>query len=35
MPYNVGFEEDGFLRALGTKPQDVMPLANNCTKVII
>lgn len=33
MPYNVGFEEDGFLKALKIKPEDIEPLADNCTKV--
>ncbi|XP_069182586.1 galactosylgalactosylxylosylprotein 3-beta-glucuronosyltransferase P isoform X1 [Procambarus clarkii] len=35
MPYNVGFEEDGFLKALKIKPEDIEPLANNCTKILV
>nr|XP_053627543.1 galactosylgalactosylxylosylprotein 3-beta-glucuronosyltransferase P-like [Cherax quadricarinatus] len=35
MPYNVGFEEDGFLKALKIKPEDIEPLADNCTKILV
>lgn len=35
MPYSVGFEEDGFLKALKIKPEDIEPLAENCTKILV
>ncbi|KAK4322885.1 hypothetical protein Pmani_006400 [Petrolisthes manimaculis] len=35
MPYNVGFEEDGFLKALKINPEDIEPLADNCTKILV
>ncbi|XP_042230926.1 galactosylgalactosylxylosylprotein 3-beta-glucuronosyltransferase P-like isoform X1 [Homarus americanus] len=35
MPYNVGFEEDGFLKALKIKPEEIEPLADNCTKILV
>ena len=33
MPFKAGYEEDGFLQALGVLPEDLEPLANNCTQV--
>ena len=35
MPFKASFEEDGFLRKLGIKPEDGEPLADNCTKVLV
>ncbi|XP_042883834.1 galactosylgalactosylxylosylprotein 3-beta-glucuronosyltransferase P-like [Penaeus japonicus] len=35
MPYSVGFEEDGFLKALQFSPGDIEPLADNCTKILV
>ncbi|XP_068236430.1 galactosylgalactosylxylosylprotein 3-beta-glucuronosyltransferase P-like isoform X2 [Palaemon carinicauda] len=35
MPYSVGFEEDGFLKALNIKPEEIEPLADNCTKILV
>ncbi|KAK8400218.1 hypothetical protein O3P69_003134 [Scylla paramamosain] len=35
MPYSVGFEEDGFLKALRIKPEEIEPLAENCTKILV
>ncbi|XP_063600681.1 galactosylgalactosylxylosylprotein 3-beta-glucuronosyltransferase P-like [Penaeus indicus] len=35
MPYSVGFEEDGFLKALNFSPGDIEPLADNCTKIMV
>ena len=33
MPFTPGYEEDGFLKSLGLKKDDLEPLADNCTKV--
>lgn len=33
MPYKVGYEEDYFIRSLGTEMSDLEPKANNCTEV--
>ena len=35
MPYKVSYEEDGFLRQLGIRPEEGEPLANNCTKALV
>ena len=35
MPFKVSYEEDGFLRNLGIRPEDGEPLADNCTKVLV
>ncbi|XP_013184874.2 galactosylgalactosylxylosylprotein 3-beta-glucuronosyltransferase S [Amyelois transitella] len=35
MPFNAGFLEDAFLRSLGLKMEDIEPLADNCTKVLV
>lgn len=34
MPYKVGYEEDYFIRSLGTEISDLEPKAKNCTEVI-
>ena len=33
MPLKAGYEEDGFLQALGVTPEELEPLADNCTQV--
>ena len=33
MPYKAGYEEDGFLQALGVTLDDLEPLADECSKV--
>lgn len=35
MPYKAGFEEDGFLKSIGLKMDDIEPKANNCTEVLV
>lgn len=35
MPYQVGFEEDTFLRSLKLNLTEIEPLANNCTEVLV
>ncbi|XP_050426846.1 galactosylgalactosylxylosylprotein 3-beta-glucuronosyltransferase S-like [Adelges cooleyi] len=35
MPYQVGFEEDRFLMALGVRLEDIEPKAENCTKILV
>ncbi|XP_028166807.1 galactosylgalactosylxylosylprotein 3-beta-glucuronosyltransferase S [Ostrinia furnacalis] len=35
MPYILGHEEDGFLVSLGLKMEDIEPLADNCSKVLV
>ncbi|KAG7313650.1 hypothetical protein JYU34_000809 [Plutella xylostella] len=35
MPYKAGFEEDGFLKSNGFTLEDVEPLADNCTRVLV
>ncbi|RVE53094.1 hypothetical protein evm_002191 [Chilo suppressalis] len=35
MPYIAGHEEDKFLVSLGLKIEDIEPLADNCTKVMV
>ena len=33
MPYRAGYEEDGFLKALGVAVDDLHPLADECSQV--
>ncbi|KAA0202195.1 hypothetical protein HAZT_HAZT006318 [Hyalella azteca] len=35
MPYSAGFEEDGFLKSLNVKFEDIEPLANGCSEVLV
>lgn len=35
MPYQAGYEEDKFLVNLGLNIEDIEPLADNCTKVLV
>ncbi len=35
MPFTVGMEEDLFIKALGVKYDDIEPLADDCTKVLV
>jgi len=35
MPYKAGLEEDGFLRSLDFKLEQIEPLANNCTEILV
>ncbi|XP_037091902.1 uncharacterized protein LOC119112041 isoform X2 [Pollicipes pollicipes] len=35
MPFKAGYEEDGFLKSLGLKKEDLEPLADNCTKIMV
>jgi hypothetical protein len=35
MPYKVGYEEEFFLRSLDLTLNDLEPLANNCTQVLV
>lgn len=35
MPYIAGHEEDRFLVSLGLKIEDIEPLADNCSKVLV
>ncbi|XP_043214124.1 DNA-directed RNA polymerase II subunit RPB1-like isoform X1 [Amphibalanus amphitrite] len=35
MPFTAGYEEDGFLKSLGLKKDDLEPLADNCTKILV
>lgn len=35
MPYIAGHEEDRFLVSLGLKLEDIEPLANNCSKILV
>ncbi|CAG9782031.1 unnamed protein product [Diatraea saccharalis] len=35
MPYIAGHEEDKFLVSLGLKIEDIEPLADNCTKILV
>ncbi|XP_024942602.1 galactosylgalactosylxylosylprotein 3-beta-glucuronosyltransferase S isoform X2 [Cephus cinctus] len=35
MPFKVGFEEDVFLKSLGIRYEDIEPLADNCTKILV
>lgn len=35
MPFVPGYEEDGFLKGLSLKLEDIEPKADNCTKVCI
>lgn len=35
MPYSAGHEEDKFLMSLGIKLDDIEPLADNCSKVLV
>jgi beta-1,3-glucuronyltransferase len=35
MPWVAGYEEDELLRSLGVKVQDIAPLANECTEILV
>lgn len=35
MPYIAGYEEDKFLRSLDLQLEDIEPLADNCSKVLV
>lgn len=35
MPYKAGYEEDEFLRSLDLKMEQIEPLANNCTEILV
>lgn len=35
MPYKVGYEEDFFIRSLGVTLNDLEPLAQNCTQILV
>ncbi|KAF0288536.1 Galactosylgalactosylxylosylprotein 3-beta-glucuronosyltransferase P [Amphibalanus amphitrite] len=35
MPLKAGYEEDGFLQSLDVTPEDLEPLANNCTQILV
>jgi len=35
MPYKAGYEEDVFLQGLAIKLEDIQPLANDCTEVLV
>ena len=35
MPFTAGYEEDGFLKSLGLKKEDLEPLADNWTKTLV
>lgn len=35
MPYKAGFEEDGFLKSIGLKIDDIEPKAKNCTEILV
>lgn len=35
MPYIAGHEEDKFLVSLGLNMEDIEPLADNCTKILV
>lgn len=35
MPYQPGYEEDGFLRSLNINLKEVEPKADNCTKILV
>lgn len=35
MPYKAGFEEDGFLKNIALKMDQIEPKANNCTEVLV
>lgn len=35
MPYKAGFEEDGFLKSIGLKLNEIEPKAKNCTEVLV
>ncbi|XP_046747595.1 galactosylgalactosylxylosylprotein 3-beta-glucuronosyltransferase S [Diprion similis] len=35
MPYKVGYEEDMFLKSLGLHVEDIEPVAENCTKILV
>ncbi|XP_065560007.1 galactosylgalactosylxylosylprotein 3-beta-glucuronosyltransferase P-like isoform X2 [Artemia franciscana] len=35
MPFSPGYEETGFLRALNITKDDIEPLAENCTKILV
>lgn len=35
MPYKAGFEEDGFLKSIGLKMDEIEPKAQNCTEILV
>lgn len=35
MPYKAGLEEDGFLKSIGLKMNEIEPKAKNCTEVLV
>lgn len=35
MPYKAGYEEDEFLKSIGLKMNDIEPMANNCSEVLV
>lgn len=35
MPYKAGFEEDGFLKSIGLKMDEIEPKAKNCTDILV
>ncbi|XP_037083747.1 galactosylgalactosylxylosylprotein 3-beta-glucuronosyltransferase P-like [Pollicipes pollicipes] len=35
MPYKAGYEEDGFLKALNIGRDELEPLANNCSQILV
>lgn len=35
MPYKAGYEEDAFLKSLDLKLEQIEPLANNCTEILV
>lgn len=35
MPYDPGYEEEGFLKSIALRMEDIEPLASNCTEVLV
>lgn len=35
MPYRAGHEEDGFLKSIGLKIDEIEPKAKNCTEILV
>ncbi|KAF0302717.1 Galactosylgalactosylxylosylprotein 3-beta-glucuronosyltransferase P [Amphibalanus amphitrite] len=35
MPYRAGYEEDGFLKELGVTREDLQPLADECSQILV
>lgn len=35
MPYKAGFEEDGFLKSIALKMNEIEPKAKNCTDILV